>query len=117
MVTRKEKRNREKEANYFFEFLKIQKHFFKDLMNNLKKVADHRHQSYITYGPEVLLFTMMLKNMTGLKSMRNMSERFNKEECIKNVGKVLGLDSLEELPHYDTINDNNLTALAIVNYF
>ncbi|MBH9818776.1 transposase, partial [Clostridioides difficile] len=49
MVTRKEKRNREKEANYFFEFLKIQKHFFKDLMNNLKKVADHRHQSYITY--------------------------------------------------------------------
>ncbi|UZH06316.1 transposase family protein [Heyndrickxia coagulans] len=105
MVTRKEKRNREKEANYFFEFLKIQKHFFKDLMNNLKKVADHRHQSYITYGPEVLLFTMMLKNMTGLKSMRNMSESFNKEECIKNVGKVLGLDSLEELPHYDTIND------------
>ncbi|WP_244875100.1 transposase family protein [Heyndrickxia coagulans] len=43
--------------------------------------------------------------MTGLKSMRNMSESFNKEECIKNVGKVLGLDSLEELPHYDTIND------------
>ncbi|MEK5269124.1 MULTISPECIES: hypothetical protein [unclassified Heyndrickxia] len=64
MVTRKEKRNREKEANYFFEFLKIQKHFFKDLMNNLKKVADHRHQSYTTYGPEVLLFTMMLKNYT-----------------------------------------------------
>ncbi|MGG3853941.1 transposase family protein [Caldifermentibacillus hisashii] len=105
MVTRKEKRNREKETNYFFEFLKIQKHFFKDLINNLKNVVDHRHQSYITYGPDVILFTMILKNMAGLKSMRNMSDSFNKDECIENVRKVLGLDSLEELPHYDTIND------------
>lgn len=43
--------------------------------------------------------------MTGLKSMRTMSNCFNKEECIENVGKVLGLNSLDELPHYDTIND------------
>lgn len=105
MVTRKAKRGREKEKNYFFEILKIQKHFFKDFINNLKNVIDHRHQSYITYGPEVLLFTMILKNMTGQKSMRTMSENFNKEECMENVGKALGLESLEELPHYDTIND------------
>jgi hypothetical protein len=105
LVTRKAKRGREKEKNYFFEILKIQKHFFKDFINNLKNVIDHRHQSYITYGPEVLLFTMILKNMTGQKSMRTMSENFNKEECMENVGKALGLESLEELPHYDTIND------------
>lgn len=37
--------------------------------------------------------------------MRDMSDSFNKDECIENVGKVLGLDSLKELPHYDTIND------------
>ena len=105
MVTRKAKRGREKDTNYFFEILKIQKHFFKDFINNLKNVIDHRHQSYITYGPEVLLFTMILKNMTGQKSMRTMSENFNKEECMENVGKALDLESLEELPHYDTIND------------
>ena len=75
------------------------------MINNLKNVKDHRHQSYITYGPEVILFTMIMKNMTGLKSMRNMSDSFNKEDCIENMGKVLGLKSLQELPHYDTIND------------
>lgn len=105
MVTRKEKRKQEKEINYFFEFMKIQKHFFKDLIDNLVMVKDHRSQSYITYGPETILFTTILKNMTGLKSMRSMSTGFNKEECIENVRKVLNLDALEELPHYDTIND------------
>ena len=37
--------------------------------------------------------------------MREMTNEFNKEECIKNVGKWLGNEDLEELPHYDTIND------------
>ena len=112
MITRKEKREREKEQNNFFEFLKIQRHFFKDFITNLKNVKDHRHQSYIMYGPEVLLFTMILKNMAGLKSMRTMSNHFNKEECIENVSKALGLKFLEELPHYDTIN-NFLSGLDV----
>lgn len=43
--------------------------------------------------------------MTGQKSMRTMSDNFNKEECIENVSKILGVESLEALPHYDTIND------------
>jgi hypothetical protein len=105
LVTRKEKRDREKETNYFFEILKIQKHFFKEFINKLKNVKDHRSQGYITYDPEVLLFPMLMKNMTGLKSMRSMSDGFNKEECIENVSKVLRLETLEVLPHYDTIND------------
>lgn len=37
--------------------------------------------------------------------MRSMTERFNKEECIENIKKVLGIKEFEELPHYDTIND------------
>lgn len=37
--------------------------------------------------------------------MRSMTERFNKEECIENIKKVLGTQALEEPPHYDTIND------------
>lgn len=105
MVTRKEKREQEKEINYFFEFIKIKKHFFKGFIDKLKNVRDHRSQSYITYGPEFILFTILLKNMANLKSMRSMSNSFNKEECIKNVGKVLDVEGLKELPHYDTIND------------
>lgn len=43
--------------------------------------------------------------MTGLTSIRSMSVGLNKEECIENVRKVLKVEDLEELPHYDTIND------------
>lgn len=105
MVTRKEKREMEKEVNYLFELLKTQNHFFKNLNKLLKDVDDPRHQSYITYDTEVLLMMVILKNACNLKSMREMTNEFNKEECIKNLGKLLGNEDLEELPHYDTIND------------
>lgn len=104
-MTRKEKREQEKSTNYFFEFIKIKKHFFKQFTDKLKNVKDHRNTNYITYGPEIILFLVILKNMADLKSMRSMSNSFNREECIKNIQKVLEIEELEELPHYDTIND------------
>lgn len=105
MVTRKEKREQERGTNYFFEFIKIKSHFFSHLTEKLKKVKDPRHQSYITYDPDVILFILILKNMANLKSMRDTGRLLNKDECIENVRKVLGLEELEELPHYDTINN------------
>ena len=48
----------------------------------------------------------------GLTSMRSMSDALNTDECIENVRKTLQLDELEELPHYDTINDF-LTGLEV----
>ena len=54
---------------------------------------------------DVLLFTLIMKNACSISSMSNMSEKFNKEECIENMAKVLGYETLEELPHYDTINN------------
>jgi hypothetical protein len=38
-------------------------------------------------------------------SMRSMTENFNKDECIENIKKILNNYELEELPHYDIIND------------
>ncbi|QKY70425.1 transposase family protein [Lentibacillus sp. CBA3610] len=105
MVTRKIKRNMEKGENYFFELMKFRKHFFKDLQNIMKHVSDPRHQSYIDYGCDILLFMIILKNVCDLKSMRSMTNQFNKDECIVNIKKALNIETLEELPHYDTIND------------
>lgn len=105
MVNRKTKRELEKGVNYFFEFIKIQKHFFKDMQKWLKGVKDHRHKSYIIYDPDVILLVVLLKNICNLNTMRSMTERFNKNECIENVKKILCDYNLEELPHYDTIND------------
>lgn len=110
MVTRKEKRLAETDKNYFFEFIKIQRHFFKDLQLHLSRVQDPRHQSYITYRTELLLLMILLKNACNLTSMRSMTNQFNKEACIENLRKLTGLETLEELPHYDTIN-NFLTQL------
>jgi len=77
----------------------------------LNAVKDPRHPSYIEYGTDVLLFSVIMKNACGIISMSNMTEKFNKEECIENMAKVLGYERLEELPHYDTIN-NFLCRLA-----
>lgn len=114
MMTRKEKREQEKDANYFFEFLKMKKHFFKDFTGKLKRVQDPRHQSYITYDCDLLLFMVILKNACNLESMRDMTESFNKEKCIQSLHHYFDTKTLEELPHYDTIN-NFLTHLKPEN--
>jgi len=105
LITRKEKRNAEKSVNYFFEFVKIKKHFFDELEERLRRVKDHRHQSYIEYDTDVILFMVIMKNICSLESMRSMTDNFNKDECIDNIKMALGIEELDELPHYDTIND------------
>jgi hypothetical protein len=59
LVTRKDKRKLEGNTNYFFEFLKIKEHFFKGMNLWLKKVKDHRHQSYKKYDTDVILFMVI----------------------------------------------------------
>lgn len=105
MVTRKEKRECEKDTNYFFELEKVRKHFFKNLDDKLNGINDPRHQSYVTYNSDILLMMTILKNAFDLKSMRSMTDQFNKDECIHNFQKIVGCSELKELPHYDTIND------------
>lgn len=109
-MNRKEKRELEKEANYLFDLVKTMKHFFKNFDELLVQVDDPRHQSYITYDTDVLLLVTILKNLFNMNSMRSMTESFNRDECIENVKRILNKQDLEELPHYDTIN-NFLSAL------
>ena len=104
-TTRKEKREKEEKINFFAEFIKIKEHFFKDIVKRLKAVKDNRHQSYIEYETDILLFSVIMKNACCIDSMNGMTEKFNKDECIKNIGNVLGYELLEELPHHDTINN------------
>jgi hypothetical protein len=104
-ITRKQKREKEEEINFFVEFIKIKNHFFKSLNSMLKRVKDNRHQSYVEYSSDILLFLLIMKNVSGIKSMNKMTDKFNRDVCIQNVAKVLGYDDLDEIPHYDTINN------------
>lgn len=105
MVTRKEKREQERNVNYFFEFHKMSRHFFKGFTDQLRKVRDPRHPSYITYDSGLMLWMMILKNACHLTSMHSLSSGLNREECIDNLKKILAIQDLHELPHYDTLND------------
>lgn len=103
--TRKQKRNEETKINFFAKFLKIKKHFFKDINSKLRNVKDKRNQSYVEYKTDILLFTIIMKNIVGIESMNKMTLDFNRDECINNIANALGYDNLEEIPHYDTINN------------
>ncbi len=104
-MTRKQKRKKENEINYFGEFSKIKNHFFKDLNKKLAIVKDKRNQNYVTYAPEIILFTVIMKNVSGIVSMNKMTKDFNNDAVIENIAASLGYVSLEEIPHYDTINN------------
>lgn len=46
---KKTKKEKESKINFFMEFTKIRKHFFRDFNKKLALVKDVRHTSYITY--------------------------------------------------------------------
>jgi hypothetical protein len=71
----------------------------------LEGVEDPRHSSYITYESRVLLYTRILGAAMRLGSTRRMTNAFNHTECIGNMGVLLGLAELEEIPHWSTINN------------
>lgn len=105
-MTRAEKREIKRKLNReIADFLKIQNHYFPDLIADIKKVLDGRNQSYITYEIEVILYMMLLKNVCSIASMQEMNDAFNEDECVKNIYKILGLEEKEYLPHYVTINE------------
>ena len=104
-VTRKQKREKESKINFLAEFIKIQKHFFSDFIKKLGLVKEVRHTSYITYEPEILLLTVIMKNIVGISSMNRMTKDFNTDDAINNISKILEIKNLEEISHYDTINN------------
>lgn len=105
-MTRAEKRALKNQLrNDIKEFLKIQAHYFPELIDDIKKIMDARNQSYVTYEIEVIIFVVILKNICSIESMQEMNELFNEDTCVKNIYKVLGLEEKDYLPHYVTINE------------
>lgn len=81
------------------------RHFFPELIPLLKETDDPRHQSYIDYPRQVLLYVRIMAAVFHIRSMRKMTEDFNNETVIDNIRYMLAIESLGELPHWSTIND------------
>ena len=103
-MNRKEKRKLKKKINIFEDVVNIIKQYFPQLTQKLEELTDVRHQSYVEYKMSVITVTRLLGLLCGIKSMRETTEKFNTEETIINISKLLEIE-LEELPHYDTINN------------
>lgn len=87
------------------EFLKTQHHFLPNFIDELGKIKDPRNNSYVEYGIEEILYTIVMKNVCSITSMQDMTDQFNHEECARNLCRILGKDEKEFLPHYVTINE------------
>lgn len=103
-MTRKEKREKKSEIEMFDDVSQIMKQYFPELVPRLDKLTDVRHQSYVRYSMSTIGITRLVGLLCGMKSMRETTEELNTEASIKNIG-ILVKKELEEIPHYDTIND------------
>ena len=103
-MTRREKREKNKEVNLLKELVTIMKQYFPELMNKFEGLTDVRHQSYVLYKMKVIFLVRLLGIMCEMKTMQGMTREINTEEAIKNIAQISGVQ-LQEIPHCDTIND------------
>ena len=103
-VRKQVKREKKKSDRGIVDLMMIVNHFFKDLPRWIDEITDPRHGSYVTYTQTDLVYMGLLKNMCGIKSMCEMEEQFNEENCIATLRILSGDSQLEEMPHKDTLN-------------
>ena len=96
-MRKKYKRELKKADRGIVDLLHIIFHFFGNLSQWIAEMTDGRHQSYITYTQENLLYMGILKNLCSVESMRQMEEKFNEETCIRTLGILSGNPGLEEI--------------------
>lgn len=103
-MNKKEKRKIKEKDRGIVDIAVIVNHFFKDLLKWINEMNDPRQRGYIKYEQSDFIILGILKNICGVETMRQMDEKFNKENCIKTLKMISGDKELSEMPHYDTIN-------------
>lgn len=103
-MTRAQRRNEKKKyGKDFASFCQILNRYFPDFSGWLASLKDPR--KFWTYEIEVMLMTVILKNVFCISSMQKMTDEFIKNECVKNLCTMLGVPEHEFLPHYVTVNE------------
>lgn len=101
---KKEKRKIKQKDKGLVEWIRILYYFFEHFTGWIEQMKDPQNQSYIVYTQTDLINMALLKNICSLKSMRQMEEHFNEEQCIDTLRYLSGDKYLSEMPHYDTLN-------------
>jgi len=103
-LTRTKKKILREKDKGIIDFVKMQNHFFPNLIEELGKGYDPRKEIYTEYTSEELLYPIILKNSCTVETMRQMTEWFGDANCASNLGKLIGR-KIENIAHYDTINN------------
>lgn len=102
-MTRPERRQEKKKYEKdFAAFCRITRQYFPDLVQWLQEIKDPRR--FWTYETEVMLMTVIMKNICNITSMQKMTDEFLDEGCVGNLCQILGVEPHEFLPHYVTLN-------------
>lgn len=102
-MTRPQRREEKKKCSKdFAAFCRIIRQYFPEFTSWLQEVKDPR--KFWTYETEVMLMTVIMKNICNISSMQKMTDEFLDEECVENLCRVLDVQPHEFLPHYVTIN-------------
>lgn len=104
-VMKAQKRKKKLDDRGIVDFIKVQKHFFKDFNTWIGQMTDPRSAQYITYTQQDLVWLGLLKNVCGVESMRGLNENFNEDTCINTLSFLSDDDRLEELPDFTTLNN------------
>ena len=103
-VTRKEKREKDKETDLLKEIVTIMRQYFPELIDRFNLLTDERHKSYVEYEMKVIFVVRLVGLLISMKSMHEMTRTLNTEEAIKNIAQICKVE-LKELPHCDTMNN------------
>lgn len=96
---------RKMEQNPIAECNKIQNKYLPNLFKWFDKVADPRHQAYITYSVREMLGTMYYKAIGAVSSMRAMDRLSENEEVVQNLYSFMGKEARPFVPHSVTENE------------
>lgn len=103
-MRRKERRELKKDKSLVCALYNIIDKYLPRLFIMFDELSDKRQQGKITYPMKVICVTRLFGLLCGLTSMNSMTNKFNNELTIKNLAKISNTN-LDELPHYDTINN------------
>lgn len=103
-MTRKERRTLKKDKSLVCSLYNIIDKYLPRLFIMFKELSDQRMQGKVTYSMKVICVTRLFGLLCGLTSMNSMTNKFNNDNTIENLSKITNTN-LDDLPHYDTIND------------
>lgn len=103
-MTRKERRELKKDKSLVCGLYNIIDKYLPKLFIMFEELSDQRMQGKVTYSMKVICVTRLFGLLCGLTTMNSMTNKFNNDNTIENLSKITNT-SLDDLPHYDTIND------------